>query len=62
MFNLIAILAGTTIIIILIILIVRENAKHKKSRDEAYADMSKLRKMELERKLLALEALRKKQK
>lgn len=57
MFNLIAILAGTTIIIILIILIIRENAKKTKSRDEANADMSKLRKMELERKALALEKL-----
>ena len=46
MLNLIAILAGSTIIIILIVLIIRENAKRKKSRDEAYADMSKLRKME----------------
>ena len=32
MFNLVAILAGTTIIIILIILIIRENAKKTKSR------------------------------
>lgn len=57
MFNLIAILAGTTIIIILIILIVRENAKKTKSRDEANADIKALRKMELERKAIALEKL-----
>lgn len=57
MFNLIAILAGTTIIIILIILIIRENAKKTKSRDEAKADIEALRKMELERKAIALEKL-----
>ena len=62
MFNLIAILAGTIIIIILIILIIRENAKKTKSRDEANADIKALRKMELERKAIALEMLRKKQK
>lgn len=61
-FNLIAILAGTIIIIILIILIIRENAKKSKSRDKAKADIEALRKMELERKAIALEMLRKKQK
>ena len=62
MFNLIAILAASIINIILIILKIRENAKKSKSRHKAKADIEALRKMELERKAIALEMLRKKQK